>query len=292
MSIELVHFSDCGNFRSTNQDAYCVRIARASAGVVALAVVCDGMGGLKRGEVASAAVISAFEDWFDHRLPALLREGLSAMAVETEWNVLVQDAHGKVCRFAAENGLRTGTTVSAVLLTGGQYYIMQVGDSRVYLDDRSARTAVQATVDQTLAMRELLAGRITQAEYSQDSRRNILLQCIGDGTVAPVFQTGAMSVQGACLVCSDGFCHFLTPDGLHGVLNCAWGRAALQQGLLGLGNTARSLGERDNMTCVALRWEDFDACSAATEPLTPEPDEPESLDILAKVAYKNSETML
>lgn len=292
MSMELVHFSDCGGFRSTNQDAYCIRIARGPAGLFALLAVCDGMGGLKHGEVASAAAVSAFETWFDVQLPLLLQNGFSAQALRTGWETLLQDVHGRICRYARDNRLRTGTTVSAVLLTAGQYYLMQVGDSRIYLDDLSAGSAAQVTVDQTLAMRELLAGRITAAQFAGDSRRSILLQCVGDRSVAPVFQTGELPERGACLVCSDGFCHFLTPEGLHEVLGCPPGRAALQQGLVGLGNTARSLGERDNMTCAALRWDKFEAAPSETQSLSPDPEAQEGLDVLAKVSYKNSEITL
>lgn len=288
--VELVHFSDCGPYRSANQDAYCVRIAQTAAGLVALAVVCDGMGGLKHGEVASATVVNAFAAWFDGLSAAQLSAGLTDAAVNGAWGRLLQDSHEKIKRFGQAHALRLGTTVSALLLTPARYHLLQVGDSRIYLQD--SQGTCQLTVDQTLATRELLAGRLSQEAFASDQRHHILLQCVGDRSVAPVFSQGRTPPAGACVLCSDGYYHHLSPSQLHGVLTCGVGRAALQQGLLGLGNTARALGEQDNMTCVALRWQTFAADAAATLSLLPEADGHAAPDILAKVSYTNTECVL
>lgn len=290
MAIELVHFSDCGPYRKGNQDAYCARIAQTPVGTIAMVAVCDGMGGLKHGEVASAAVVTAFGDWFDQTLPGMIWGGLNAGAVSNSWNAVLQQQHEKIRSFGQRNGIRIGTTASVMLLTGAQYYILQVGDSRVYVDD-AAQTR-QLTVDQTLAMRELMAGRLSKEDFATDNRRNVLLQCVGDRTVAPVFQMGNTPRQGGCMLCSDGFCHYLQPEMVHEIMNGGQGRAALQRGMLGLGNMARSLAEQDNMTCVALRWADFDSVPAATVALMPELEDRASLDMLAKVTYVNSEHVL
>lgn len=290
MPIELVHFSDCGPFRRANQDAYCVRIARTPVGVIAMVAVSDGMGGLKHGEVASATVTAAFADWFDRTLPGMLRGGLTASEVSGSWNTLLQLQHEKIRTFGQQNEIRIGTTASVILLTETQYFILQVGDSRIYLDD-SCLTR-QLTVDQTLAMRELMAGRLSKEAFSTDKRRNVLLQCVGDRSVAPVFQVGATPQRGACMVCSDGFCHYLDSEMLHKVMSGDRGRAALQRSMLDFGNMARNLGEQDNMTCVALRWDSFDAAPAATVALMPDLESQPTIDLLAKVTYTNSEQVL
>ena len=48
--------------------------AKTDEGRLLLAVLCDGMGGLDKGEVASAALIRAFEAWFQEELPGLIRK--------------------------------------------------------------------------------------------------------------------------------------------------------------------------------------------------------------------------
>ena len=62
--LSVVH-SDRGIKKNTNQDSVLIKEASTDYGDVMLAVVCDGMGGLAKGEVASAALIKAFSMWFD-----------------------------------------------------------------------------------------------------------------------------------------------------------------------------------------------------------------------------------
>lgn len=54
--------TDIGLTKNTNQDSFSVRQFRSNYGNVVLAVLCDGMGGLAKGEVASATLIRAFEN--------------------------------------------------------------------------------------------------------------------------------------------------------------------------------------------------------------------------------------
>ena len=56
--------TDVGIFKDVNQDSMTVKVADTPYGEVAFAVICDGMGGLDQGEVASALVVRAFEEWF------------------------------------------------------------------------------------------------------------------------------------------------------------------------------------------------------------------------------------
>ena len=52
-------YTDTGIKKETNQDSICVRRAAVTGiGETILAVVCDGMGGLKKGEVAPQSMLS------------------------------------------------------------------------------------------------------------------------------------------------------------------------------------------------------------------------------------------
>ena len=57
--------SDIGISKATNQDSVLIKQAKVDGEEVLLAVICDGMGGLSKGELASATVIRAFAKWFD-----------------------------------------------------------------------------------------------------------------------------------------------------------------------------------------------------------------------------------
>ena len=60
--------TDIGISRNTNQDSALIRHAATPFGEILLAVVCDGMGGLAKGELASATVICRFQEWFEGEL--------------------------------------------------------------------------------------------------------------------------------------------------------------------------------------------------------------------------------
>ena len=55
--------TDIGISKKTNQDSHVVRIYSTPIGRVVMAVLCDGMGGLSKGEVASASLVRAFCNW-------------------------------------------------------------------------------------------------------------------------------------------------------------------------------------------------------------------------------------
>ena len=86
MDIRSCIYTDIGTTQSVNQDSSMVKVAMANAcKKLALAVLCDGMGGLSSGEVASSAVIRRMEKWFYEELPDLLNEKNQTMQLdETE----------------------------------------------------------------------------------------------------------------------------------------------------------------------------------------------------------------
>lgn len=57
-------YTDKGKRKEVNQDALLVSQALYHGREIVLAVICDGMGGLKQGELASAEVVGAFDTWF------------------------------------------------------------------------------------------------------------------------------------------------------------------------------------------------------------------------------------
>ena len=64
--------TDIGLVKQVNQDSLTVKVADTKLGEVSFAVICDGMGGLAKGELASAILVRAFEKWFYEQLPLSL----------------------------------------------------------------------------------------------------------------------------------------------------------------------------------------------------------------------------
>lgn len=250
MSFLSIAHSDVGIKKKTNQDAVLIKEADTDYGKVLLAVICDGMGGLAKGEVASASLIRAFSFWFDTVLPELIygggRETLDGNALQKSWNELIDDVNNRISEYAKGFHTSCGTTVVGLLLAGGVYYIINVGDSRVYhwkrkqqgtekadgaMQERGGDTIqaqgtavlqagahpaydfLQLTKDQTYVRREIDSGRMTEEEAKNHPRKNTLLQCVGASPyVIPEFVKGGYRQEELFLLCSDGFRHMISGE--------------------------------------------------------------------------------
>ncbi len=202
--------SDIGIKKKTNQDAMMIKTARTDYGKICFAAVCDGMGGLAKGELASASLIRILSRWFEEKFPEILYRGIRPKMLKKTWEQLICEANDRLGAYGRDRHVKLGTTVSVLLLAGNMYYIMHVGDSRIYKLTREIR---QLTKDQTVVQREIDLGRLTPEEARRDPRRNILLQCVGASSVIiPGFYMGNIETPCSFLLCSDGFRHEITAE--------------------------------------------------------------------------------
>lgn len=253
MNFRTAVYTDVGIRKKTNQDSALIETADTDEGRVSLAVVCDGMGGLAMGEVASAVLIRAFSDWFEKRFPFLLHEGFQAGRIQEEWEKLVFSVNEKIMDFGDTRHVRLGTTLVALLIARDYFYIMNVGDSRVY---QIRNTLIQLTRDQSFIQREMDAGRMTYEEAMVHPQRNVLLQCVGASTVIlPEFLSGPCSQDSMFLICSDGFRHVLTTDELYDHLNPDFlhTEEEMEWQLRILTELNKERQEVDNITAVLVR---------------------------------------
>lgn len=204
MKYTVVTETDVGIKKSINQDSVLVKHAETDLGEVILAVVCDGMGGLDRGELASATVIRSFATWFEQELPKeLVHPDLTIIA--QKWELMLKELNTKISTYGQRQRVQLGTTVTAILCVGDKYLTVHVGDTRLYfLDDT---TIHQLTTDHTFIAREIKRGTMTLEQAKVDKRRNMLLQCVGaTAQVEPEILYGNIK-RGVFLLCSDGFRH-------------------------------------------------------------------------------------
>lgn len=211
-----VYHTDVGIRKETNQDSVLIKEAKTAYGNVLMAVVCDGMGGLAKGELASAELIRAYADWFDHGFADILYHhrdagGIDSTALKEALDGIAQNVNRRVGRYASHLGSMMGTTAVVFIIAEGRFYTMNVGDSRICrIDDFSI---TRLTKDQTYVQREVDAGRMTQADAALHPKRNVLLQCIGAGQrVVPEFGEGVCQPGELYMLCSDGFRHVVSED--------------------------------------------------------------------------------
>ena len=195
--------TDIGTTKDTNQDSVLVKHGRYSGGEILMAVVCDGMGGLAKGELASATVIRAFARWFDEELPYEL-ENPDLQVIGGKWALMLKDLNAKILEHTRKSKITMGTTFTGILFVGEEYVITHVGDTRIYHIGKGLR---QLTNDQTFIAREVRKGTMTMEQARTDKRRNMLLQCVGaSDTLEPEISVGRQE-KGAYILCSDGFRH-------------------------------------------------------------------------------------
>jgi len=197
--------TDIGITKETNQDSLSLRVMNTRQGRMAFAILCDGMGGLEKGELASATVIRRFNEWVDTDLRVLSENPLEDSVIRAQWEKIVTEQNEKIKAFGGRLGIRLGTTVVAMLITQKRYYILNVGDSRAY---ELSYDIQLLTHDQTFVAREVSLGNMTEEEAMQDERRSVLLQCVGaSDEVYPDMFFGTPKNNAIYLLCSDGFRH-------------------------------------------------------------------------------------
>ena len=253
MKYKIVAHTDIGIQKSRNQDAVLLKVAQTDYGDIVLGAICDGMGGLAKGELASSTVIRMVSQWFDHSFPELLYRGLGMEILRSSWNHLIFQANSKLYSCGQQTKSKMGTTMALLLIAGKTYYLCNVGDSRVYCVKEKLTLL---TKDQTLVQREIDFGRLSYDEARKDSRRNILLQCIGASSVVkPDYYTGTVESECIFLLCSDGFRHVVTEKELYQSLTPYRlnNELSMKKSLLYLTELNKSRFETDNISAALVR---------------------------------------
>lgn len=192
-----------GNLRQVNQDSLLIRRGSVDHQEFLLLAVADGMGGMQQGEKASGLATQRLDQWWTEQLPGLISSKLDWTQLEAGLRGVI-DSINWTLYSAAQEGVRAGTTLTALFLYRGEYRIFQVGDSRAYLLQKGDLR--QLTRDQTWCQMEIKAGRLTEAEAAVHPMRHVLVSALGitkEYTLERV--EGKLSHGNAVLLCSDGF---------------------------------------------------------------------------------------
>lgn len=223
-------------------------------GDILMAVICDGVGGLSLGELASSSVASSFGTWFEKDLPPLLSDVNTELpsTIRNSWAGLLQDLDAAICRYGKESGSPLATTCTAMICIGGTYLIAHVGDCRAYEFSESGLR--QLTEDQTLVARELARGAITPDEAGSCPGENVILQAVGSPNgIEPSFYAGDTSGKAIYLMATDGAYRKTGDDGIRAAFEDASpSDESLGQACDKLVRIAFGLGETDNLTALAF----------------------------------------
>jgi PPM family protein phosphatase len=255
IDIAVAAASDVGSVREHNEDSFLVgdldhgklvdTVAepwRTSAERGPLLVVCDGMGGVEGGEVASD--LAAQVIWREMKgTPATRDPEVFARLLRRATRVANHDVHAMAKREPGLKGM--GTTVSAAGIVVDRLVIATVGDSRAYV--QRGGVLVQVTQDQSLSSALLDAGH---DEIEAANAGSAILQALGVGDdVEPSLSIIALRRGDRVLLCSDGL-HGLVGDPALAVLMAEPHTVA--ESVMLLVTAARAAGGSDNITAIVL----------------------------------------
>lgn len=246
--------TDIGIAKNTNQDSILVKHARVENDEILMAVICDGMGGLFKGELASAVVVRAFSKWFDNDLPYEI-EDIDMKIIGAKWSLLLKELNLQIQEFSERTKTDSmGTTFSGILIYKNKYVIVHVGDSRVY---HIGSCLTQLTTDQTFVAREVSRGNMTEEQARTDRRRNMLLQCVGASKIVEPQIILGETESGAYMLCTDGFRHEITEKEIYESLNPInlMNKEAMHNNTKYLIEQVKSRRERDNISVILIKAE-------------------------------------
>lgn len=222
-------------------------------GLEALAVVCDGMGGLSGGELASKTAVECLaRDWFSCEEVTDIPQFLEKEAMKADEMVFYQtDTSGE--------RIRAGTTIAAVILRDNALYWLSVGDSKIYIIRGNEITAACREHNYRLKLdTQLKEGKITPEEYAaEEYRAEALISYLGMGNLSLIDvnrQPFLLEDGDIVLLSSDGLYKSLSEEEILGIVK-EW-EMSMQSAANAL--TAAALANKtkgqDNTSVVVLRF--------------------------------------
>ncbi len=235
---------ELGN-RSSQEDSVFPALG-AAADTDRLFLVCDGMGGHARGEVASANVIDAMTEWIGQRTPP--------SGIVTDGNIedALQSAHQRLDSLddGAEN--KMGTTLVLVCLHRGGVLMGHVGDSRIYHIRPSQHKILYKSIDHSLVYDLYRNGVISYEEMATSPQRNVITRAIMPGEEnndkIDITHTTDVLPGDYFYLCSDGMLEQMTDEELLDVL-CDHSTDVMKADAL----RSRTKDNKDNHTALLIK---------------------------------------
>ena len=208
--------TDPGMVRSQNQDHYAiVKLGRDQL----LAIICDGMGGARSGNIASQMAVEVFVEEVKRTTRANMKpdriDNMLEQALEMANEAVYEQSQ------LSEEYRGMGTTLVAAFFQKDQLTVANVGDSRAYLFNKDGVKSI--TTDHSLVELMVQRGEITREAAKFHPGKNLITRAVGTETkVSCDLYHLKLNKGDSVLLCSDGLSNVMSDqeilfEVIHGV---------------------------------------------------------------------------
>ena len=235
--------SDVGRKREFNQDSFYYRKLNEEK---CFAFVCDGMGGVRGGGIASSFV----KELFCKKIPFRLENIYSVEDIKNLIFNCYKEANDFIFKRALidDNLKGMGTTCITTIIYKNCLMVFNVGDSRVYIKFKDFFK--QLTVDHSYVQTLVDCGKITKEEAKVHPRKNEITKAVGiTKNINIDFQTFNVEKSSVVLLCTDGLTNSCSDEQIANIIEY---EKSVLNGVKRLVEVANFNGGYDNITAVLI----------------------------------------
>lgn len=245
--MKAVFMTDRGKVRLHNED---------NGGIFAnphgqrLAIVADGMGGHRAGDVASDMTTNHLKGLWEasSRIHTAeeAEDWLKVSVLEVNKQLFQHSLNHSECE-----GM--GTTIVAAICTDLFATVVNIGDSRCYLMNESGFK--QLTEDHSLVNELVRSGQISREDAEHHPRKNVLLRALGtEENVEMDLKTIIFEEGDVLLLCSDGLSNKVSQDEMESIITT---ESSLEEKAEEFIKRANQNGGEDNITLAIVEYQEF-----------------------------------
>ncbi|MCI5882780.1 MAG: Stp1/IreP family PP2C-type Ser/Thr phosphatase [Clostridiales bacterium] len=233
--------TDTGRMRTANQD-YIFCQDKEIGSFPNLFIVADGMGGHNAGDTASRMCVEEVVSQIQ-KSTEITPIGIFEQAVAAANEKVYQTSNEDPAYFGM------GTTIVAAMVLGKMVYIVNVGDSRLYV---CKETLSQVTVDHSLVEEMVQSGKLQKEEMRTHPNKNIITRALGTN---PEVKADCFEIEveegDVLLLCSDGLSNMLEDKTIESIIK--QNEENMEKAAKQLVDEANAAGGKDNISVVLVR---------------------------------------
>lgn len=233
--------------RTRNEDAL------AWHETIHLAVLADGMGGHKAGDVASSMALEIIKNSLCEQLSKLTRPNSSRQRIGLILST-IENANTQINLASQTSAEKTGmgATLALALFHSDKVIVAHVGDSRIYRLRKHRLRSL--THDHSLINQLIKQGTMTKEEAKISRYKNVITRAIGHReTVEPDIRELTTISQDIYLLCSDGLYDMVSENEMRDIITRH--SADLETAAQRLITKANENGGKDNVTALLVKTE-------------------------------------